>query len=212
VSALLERYAQLAAPLHRVVGRIAAPFLRVINSDGESRLGQLIADAHLAATRSAGATVAFVNPGGIRAPFAFEGDVTYSQVFDVYPFSNTLVTMTLTGAQLVELLEQQWQGEYPRVLQVSSGLTYAWNANAPPGSRIVRDSVMLDGRRLEPDVPYRVAVNSYIAAGGDRFTVLLAGADRTPGVSSREAIVRYLEMRSPLAPGNERRIRRVLVK
>jgi 5'-nucleotidase len=141
-----------------------------------------------------------------------EGDVTYAQVFDVYPFNNTLVTMTLTGAQLIELLEQQWQGEYPRVLQVSSGFTYAWNANAPAGSRVVRDSVMLDGRRLEPDGSYRIAVNSYLAAGGDRFAVLLEGAERTAGVSSREAIVRYLEMHSPLVPGGERRIRRVLVK
>ena len=208
-SAVMERYAQLAAPLHRVVGRIAAPFFRGINADGESRLGQLIADAHLAATRSAGATVAFVNPGGIRAPLSPEGDVTYAQVFDVYPFNNTLVTMTLTSAQLRELLEQQWQGEYPRVLQVSSGFTYAWNANAPAGSRVVRDSIMLDGRRLEPDGSYRIAVNSYLAAGGDRFTLLLEGAERSAGLNSREAIVRYLEMRSPLAPGGERRIRRV---
>ena len=209
VAAVVERYVHLAAPLHRVVGSVTAPFFRRANADGESRMGQLIADAHLAATRNAGAAVAFVNPGGIRSAFALKGDVTYSQVFDVYPFDNTLVTMTLTGAQLLELLEQQWQGEYPRVLQVSRGFTYAWNANAPVGSRVVRDSVQLDGRSLEPAGSYRVAVNSYIAAGGDRFAVLLAGTERTTGVSSREAIVRYLGTHSPLAPGDERRIRRV---
>ncbi len=211
VAALTAHYVQLAAPLQRIVGRLAAPITRRPNRDGESDLGQLIADAHLAATRDAGAVAAFVNPGGIRAPLESngEGEITYSQVFDVYPFNNTLVTMTLTGAQLVALLEQQWQQDFARVLQVSSGFSYVWNAGAPPGSRIARETVMIDGRPLRLTASYRVAVNSYLADGGDRFTVLLEGTGRTPGVSSREAIVRYLEAHSPLAPGSERRIRRV---
>ena len=212
VNALLERYEQLAVPLQRVIGRIAAPLFRRTNADGESRLGQMVADAHLEASRSAGATVAFVNPGGIRAPLALQGEVTFSQVFDVYPFNNTLVTMTLTGAQIIELLEQQWQGDYPRVLQVSGSFSYEWEADAAPGSRVVRDSVTIAGERLDPGRSYRVAVNSYLADGGDRFTILLDGTERTAGPSSRDSIVRYLETRSPLAPPEERRIRRRMEK
>ena len=211
VVSLLAEYARLAAPLHRVVGRVAAPINRAMSGDGESPLGQVIADAHLAATRSAGAQVAFMNPGGIRAPLPMTnaGEITFAQVFDVYPFDNSLVTMTLTGAQLIELLEQQWQGEFARMLQVSSGFTYAWNASAPAGSRVVRGSVMLDGKPIEPSSSYRVTVNGYMADGGDNLRLLLTGTERTTGGSSRDAIVRYLETRSPLAPAQERRIRRV---
>jgi 5'-nucleotidase len=171
-----------------------------------------VADAHLSETRSAGAQIAFVNPGGIRAPLPFEGegDVTYAQVFDVYPFDNTLVTMTLTGAQLIELLEQQWQGEFPRILQVSRGFTYAWDPGARVGSRVVRGSARLDGEPVRSDASYRVTVNSYLAAGGDNFSVLTRGADRTPSdVVSRDAIARYLGERSPVSPSDERRIVRL---
>jgi 5'-nucleotidase len=212
VAEVLARYAVLAAPLQRVVARITAPITRRVAPNGESKLGQVVADAHLSETRSAGAQIAFVNPGGIRAPLPFEGegDVTYAQVFDVYPFDNTLVTMTLTGAQLIELLEQQWQGEFPRILQVSRGFTYAWDPGARVGSRVVRGSARLDGEPVRSDASYRVTVNSYLAAGGDNFSVLTRGADRTPSeVVSRDAIARYLGERSPVSPSDERRIVRL---
>ena len=104
-------------------GRLGAPFSRRMNADGESPLGQLVADAHLAATAAAGAVVAFMNPGGIRASLEGRdgGGITYSDVYSVYPFGNTLVTMTLTGAQILGLLERQWQGPEQSVLQVSRG-------------------------------------------------------------------------------------------
>jgi 5'-nucleotidase len=211
VAAIVERYARLAAPLKRVVGRITAPFTRRFSSDGESPLGRAIADAHLAATRSEGAVVAFMNPGGIRAPLDLkgEGEITYDDVYNVYPFDNALVTMTLTGAQIFELLEQQWLGDFPRVLQVSDGFSYAWNPATRVGSRVMRDSVTLEGKPLEPEKAYRVAVNSYLADGGDAMSVLRQGVDRVRTLGGREAIVRFLETHSPLAPDSGRRIRRV---
>jgi 5'-nucleotidase len=152
-----------------------------------------------------------MNPGGIRAPLALtgSGEVTHTNVFDVYPFNNVVVTMTLTGAQIVEFLEQQWRGEFPRVMQVSSGFAYAWNPSAPPGSRVVRESVTLDGAPLESDRPYRVAVNSYLAQGGDGMAVLREGKDPVQTIGGREAIASYIEKHSPLAPASERRIRRL---
>jgi 5'-nucleotidase len=210
VAEVVDRYAKLAEPLQRAVGRISASIVRTVNADGESPLGRLIADAHLEAARSAGAVVAFMNPGGVRAPLERTGDgeVTYSNVFAVYPFDNALVAMTLTGAQIVEFLEQQWRGDFPRVMQVSRGFTYEWNPAAPVGSRVVRESIVLDGRPLEAGKSYRVAVNSFMAQGGDGMTVLREGTDRVQTIGGREAIARYLEKRSPLAPPADRRIRR----
>jgi 5'-nucleotidase len=210
-TALIERYVKLAGTLHQPVGHIAAAFSRAQNSDGESKMGQLIADAHLAATKSAGAAIAFMNPGGIRAPLPFKdgGAITFADVYSVYPFENTLVTMTLTGAQIVEMLEQQWTQDTPRLLAVSTGFSYAWDPKAPAGKRIVPGSVKIDGEPLDFGRTYRVTVNSYIAAGGDRFDVFTRGKDRVTGGSSRQALAEYLQTRSPVAPQDERRIRRI---
>ncbi len=120
---------------------------------GESPLGQVIADAQLAATQwpeDGGAQIALMNPGGIRAALAqpTDGQVRYEDLFSVQPFYNNLVTLTLSGAQLLELLEQQWKGQAPdgRVLSVSRGFSYSWDASKPVGQRIVPGSVRLDGR------------------------------------------------------------------
>jgi 5'-nucleotidase len=205
-AALLARYASLAGELDRVVGRISASISRQANADGESPLGQLIADAQLAATKDAGAMVAFMNSGGIRAPLEWKADgaVTYAEVYAAYPFNNRLVTMSLTGAQILRLLEQQRAS----MLQVSRGFTYAWDASRPPGERVVADSAMLDGQRLRADATYRVTVNSFNAEGGDGLTAFREGRERTAGVLARDALIRYLEQHSPLAPPQDRRIRR----
>src|SRR5207244_1295622 len=120
---------------------IAQTVLNIQNADGESALGQLIADAQLEATTDAGAEVAFMNPGGIRLPIDFrrEGAVTYSELYAVQPFNNHLVTMTLSGEQLLRLLEQQWSVNGLRILQVSKGSGFAWDPTQPAGSRIVRE-------------------------------------------------------------------------
>jgi 5'-nucleotidase len=209
-TALLERYVNLSGPMQRPLGYVGAAFSRAQNSDGESKLGQLIADAHLAATQDVGATIAFMNPGGIRAPLPFKdgGAVTFADVYSVFPFDNTLVTLTLTGAQVLEILEQQWSGDYPRVLAVSRGFTYAWDPKAPAGERVVSGSVRIDGEPLGLARTYRITVNSYLAEGGDRFDVLSRGKARVSRGSSRQAIVDYLQTRSPVTPGEERRIRR----
>jgi 5'-nucleotidase len=104
-------------------------------------LGNLIADAQLAATSPAGkgaAQIAFMNPGGVRADLAPAqgGSVTYGQIFSVQPFGNSLVVKTMTGAQIKAVLEQQFNSgsntpAAPRVLLPSRGLTYSYSASAP---------------------------------------------------------------------------------
>ncbi len=140
VGAIVEHYLKLAAPLaQRPIGRIAADFDRRASAGGDNALGRLIADAQLAATRAQGAQIAFTNPGGLRADLRASGAngvVTYSDAFSSQPFGNTLVTLTLTGAQLKQMLEQQWSAsssaarpERARMLQPSRGFSYTWRAN-----------------------------------------------------------------------------------
>jgi 5'-nucleotidase len=210
-AALLARYATLAGGLDRVVGRISASISREVNTDGESPLGRLIADSQLAATKDAGAVLAFMNSGGIRAPLELKGDgsVTYADVYAASPFDNRLVTMSLTGAQIVRLLEQQRGSREFGLLQVSRGFAYAWDASLPLGRRIVPESVVLDGQPLRADAKYRVTINSFNAEGGDGLSVFREGRERTIGALSRDALIRYLEQHSPLGPAQDRRIRRL---
>ena len=178
--------ARVAPLVDRVVARAAVPFPRAADPSGESRLGDLVTDAQRAAV--AGAQIAFTNPGGLRADLP-AGPLSWGALFAVQPFGNALVAMTLSGDQLLELLDGQWAGAEPRVLQVS-GLTYAWSASAPAGKR-VRD-VRVGGAPLEASGRYRVVVNSFLASGGDGFGIFAAGIDRATAGDDLGALVGYL--------------------
>ena len=165
LTALIDRYDRLSAPrANAVVGVVTADITRQQNEAGESALGDVIADAHLAATKGAddgNAVVAFMNQGGIRDNIRFagsgteaDGELTYGEAFAVNPFGNSLVTMTLTGAQIDALLEQQFNDSdtgYGNILQVSAGFSYTWDAAAPVGSRVNASSIAIDGAAIEPD-------------------------------------------------------------
>lgn len=220
LTALVSKYQTLVAPLeNRVIGSITTTITRSANAAGESALGDVIADAQLAATSDpafGGAVVAFMNPGGIRADLIFpqsgsegDGNVTYGEAFTVQPFGNSLVTMTLTGTQIDALLEQQataGSDGLGRTLQVSNGFTYTWSTSAPNGSKVDINSIMINGVPIDPNAPYRVTVNSFLADGGDGFTVLLQGNDRLGGEVDLDALVTYFENNSPVAPGPQNRI------
>ena len=107
--------------------------------------------------------------------FAGDGAVSYSALYAVQPFNNQLVTMTLTGEQLLRLLEQQWSVSGLRRLQISKGSGFAWNPDMPEGARILRDSVVINGQPLQANRDYRVTVNSYLADGGDNLPILREG-------------------------------------
>jgi 5'-nucleotidase len=221
VTALIDKYDALSAPLaNAVIGTITADISRTSNAAGESALGDVIADAQLAATVPAGlgeAVVAFMNPGGIRNNLLFassgselDGEVTFGEAFSVQPFGNSLVTMTLTGAQIDTLLEQQWVGQTsPRILQVSNGFTYTWNAAQPDGNKVDTDTIMIGGVEVIPGGSYRVTVNSFLAAGGDNFSVLVDGTDRLGGEIDLDALVSYFGANSPVSPGPQDRITRL---
>jgi 5'-nucleotidase len=203
LQALLDAYDTLVAPLRdRVIGEVSGALARAAGTSGESALGDVIADAQLAATRPVGlggAEIAFMNPGGIRADID-AGPVTFGESFTVQPFGNSLVTLTLTGEQIERVLEQQFRPTgNPVILQVSSGFTYTWSASAPIGQKIDPADIFLNGEALDPAREYRVTVNSFLAPGGDGFTVLAEGTERLGGALDLDALEDYLAANRPLA-------------
>jgi 5'-nucleotidase len=214
-TALLEAYEKVAAPIaNRQAGVITATLSRVPNDAGESALGDVIADAQLAATRSdanGGAVAAFTNPGGIRTDIVkkAEGAASFADLFASQPFRNQLVTLTLTGAEIKTMLEQQWlDPKRPRILQVSKGFSYAWDSAKPFGERVIAERMMLNGARIEAATSYRVTVNNYLALGGDGFTVLKEGTAQQFGIFDDEALFAYFQANSPIASGAADRIAR----
>jgi 5'-nucleotidase len=192
VAAMVDEARAKVAPLiNRIVGTAATDILKAQNPAGESALGNLIADAQREAM---GTDFAFMNPGGVRADLN-AGEITWGELFTIQPFGNDVVIMTLTGAQIKTLLEQQWLNQpFARILQ-PSGLTYTWDNALPVSGRVVE--IRKDGIPLDPAAPYTVAVNSFMAAGGDNFTVLRAGTDRVVGPVDLDALVDYVEGRTP---------------
>lgn len=219
--ALADKYRTAVAPVaNRVVGSITADIVRDPVASGESPLGDVIADAQLAyTTASAGAQIALMNPGGIRASLSYTasaggeapGQVTYGECFTVQPFNNLVVTQTFTGAQINDVLEQQFVGfggqTVQRILQVSSGFTYSYNSTAAPGLKV--SNVALNGIPIDPAGSYRVTTNDFLANGGDGFTNLKAGTNRVtaPGFDV-DALVVYLGT-GPIAPGPANRITKI---
>ena len=212
ISALVQHYQALAAPLaNRVIGYLAGPATKASDDSGENQAGNLIADSQLAATKGpAGAVAAFMNPGGVRGTTGFPaGEITYAKAFEVQPFGNTMVTMTLTGAQLLEVLKQQWCGATStRILLPSASVHYTFSAATAAaiagrpcdGAANPVSGLTIDGTAVDPAASYRVSVNNFLADGGDSFTVLRQGTNRTGGGVDLDALVAYLGGSSASAP------------
>jgi 5'-nucleotidase len=228
---LIARYQAISDPLaNRLVGTITADITRTPNAAGESALGDVIADSQLAATQPAelgGAQVAFMNPGGIRSDLLYasspagegDGNVTYEEIFTVQPFGNSLVTLTLTGAQIEAVLEQQFCGinaGAPRVLQPSAGFSYSYaaaaigSADCTTADAVDPATIAIGGAPVTPDGTYRVTVNSFLATGGDGFAALNEGTDRLGGAVDLDAVEDWFTANpGGLAPGPQDRITRI---
>lgn len=222
-TATIAKWKGLSAPIaNKVVGTITGPITRSLTRNTESGLGDLIADAQLAATSAAadgGAVMALMNPGGVRADLTYpsstagegDGKVTYGEAFTVQPFGNLLVSMDLTGAQIEKTLEQQWTTQTDGSVRflhlgVSQGLTYAWSASAPVGNKIDPASIKLNGTVLDPAATYRVTVNSFLADGGDGFLELRNGTNRLGGGVDLDAFTGYLARFSPVTGPTPNRV------
>lgn len=209
VAQLVERYKAAAQPLSAAtIGRLAGVASRAPLANGESVMGRIIADALLAATQDAaagGAELAFMNSGGVRADLApaADGSVTYGQLFSVQPFGNTLMVMSLTGEQIRQVLEQQFNSgtntvDAPRILQVSQGFTYRFDRSQPAGQRV--SEMRLNGQLLDTARSYRVGLQSYLGTGGDNFSVFTQGTDLVGGSLDLDALVDYVRAQSQQQP------------
>jgi 5'-nucleotidase len=212
-TALLESYDKLAAPVgNRRAGSITETLSHIPNTAGESALGDIVSDAQLAATQSpanGGAVVALTNPGGIRINLTKkeDGAVSYADLFASQPFRNQLVTLTLTGMQIKNILEQQWRDpKLPRILQVSNGFNYTWDGAKTYGDHVAADSMSLNGKHIDPAASYRVTVNNYLSVGGDGFTGLKEGLAQQVGVYDIDALYGYFQANSPIGPVQADRI------
>jgi 5'-nucleotidase len=220
MTALVNRAKALSDPIaNQPIAKIAVDQIKRDNTPaGESFLGGVIADAQLWATKDAakgGAVIAFMNPGGIRADLppnpSAANNVTFGDTFTVQPFGNSLVVMTLTGAQIKTLLESQFDNPEPgrnRIMQVSEGFSYTWDAKAAKGSKV--SAIKLNGQDINPTANYRVTVNSFMADGGDNFVVLREGTNRLGGEVDLDALQAYLKAMEtagkPVGPTQRNRI------
>jgi 5'-nucleotidase len=195
--ALVDRYDKAARAVElRPVGTLGGPASRTKNAAGESIIGSIVADAQLAAMRDhdkGSAQIALMNADGLRADVTpdAEGRVTFGQLFALQPFSNTLVVRTLTGRQLRAVLEQQFDDpKWIRVFSISKGFRFSYDLTRSVNQRVL--DMTLDGVPINDDKSYRVVVNSFLAAGGDRFTGLVQGTGEVAGPVDLDMLVDYV--------------------
>jgi 5'-nucleotidase len=212
-TAILAKYSPFVeARASKVVGSVTADLSRRVDENGESPLGGLIADAQLAAgAKAAGAAVAFMNDGGVRADIVAAppraevpaGAVTFRDLFAVQPFNNTLTVVTMTGQGIKRLLEQQFDNPgagQRKMLQVSTGFSYAFRLNAPAGQRVDAASIRIGNRPVAPSDRVRVAASDFLIDGGDAFTAFSDSTNRVAVGSDLDALVAYFMARSPVSP------------
>jgi 5'-nucleotidase len=213
-ASLVDRWSALAEPVaERVVGTIAGPLSSEPLASGQAPLGGVITDARLEGMASESVVAAFVSSGSVRTDLVGaapdgSGDVTYEDLYDVQSWGNNMVATTLTGAQLHALLELQFDNPSPgeqRWLQVSRGFTYAWSVSAPAGAHVDPTSIAIGGVPVDPEGTYRVAIDSYLASGGDRFAPFEEGTDTVGGPTELDVLSAWFEAHGDVAvPADDR--------
>jgi 5'-nucleotidase len=196
VAAYVGKYVEAArtfadAPIGKLSGPVEKPGSLQANTGGV--LGNLIADAQLAATQSEGTVIAFTNPFGIRAAFvpAADGSVSFGQAYAVQPFNNQLMTMTVTGEQIRAAFEEGLDDDgAQQVLAPSRGFVATYDMSRPAGRRVV--SLLLDGKPLDPQARYRVTMAKFLADGGDGYATFTKGTDRVLGPVDIDALQSWI--------------------
>ncbi|WP_420488110.1 bifunctional metallophosphatase/5'-nucleotidase [Gottfriedia acidiceleris] len=206
IKKMIQNYESKIEPIvNKVVGKAVNDILSKKNHNGESSLGNMIADSQRLAMKS---DFAFMNFSGIRADLP-KGDVTLDELFTIQPFKIKLVKMTLTGQQIRELLNQQWQEHNSvRMLQIS-GLKYTWDNTKDSGQKVI-NIMRTDGTPINPQTSYTVTTNSYLANGGDNFSIFLSGKNKVVGKTDFDAFEDYVkEQKQPLVQAFDGRINRI---
>lgn len=151
------------------------------------------------------------NPGGTRDSFD-KGDITYEEAALVLPFANSLNTTEITGAQFIQVLNQQWQrddkGEVPSrpylALGLSKNVTYTYDESLPEGKRIT--GVWINGKPIDEDKMYTVGSGSFLISGGDNFLAFKEGKNtKDSGNVDLTTWVDWLKKQKELSPDYTKR-------
>lgn len=170
VKAILDKVQAELAPVKNVVlGRAGNELYH--DRATVSVLGQWVTDIM---RHSAQADVAFINGGGLRSSIP-AGMITMGNLYEVMPFDNTLVTVELTGAQILKVLEHGMYNDKISMLQFS-GLNVTCDPSLPAGKKIVKVT-LADGSKLKLAKRYKVVINDFMAQSGDGFTMFSQGTN-----------------------------------
>lgn len=207
-----NRIAVFKGPIEQLRARVVGS--AAVDLDGsrtnirsrETNLGNLVADAMLAKARSAGATLAITNGGGIRASIP-AGPVTVGQILEVLPFGNTLALVTLTGAQVIEALNngvsqvESGAGRFPQI----AGFRFTYDPSLPAASRVT--SVTVGGAPIDQNASYVVVTNNFMLTGGDGYSVFTRGRNQVDtGFILADVVEEYIAANSPVNPAVDGRI------
>jgi 5'-nucleotidase len=194
------------------VGRLSTSITRNASPSGESGLGNLIADAQWASTAAAErgrSDFALMNPGGVRADILIQqggGTINFGQLFKVQPFGNTLVVKRMTGQQVKDLLEHQFENpDRPKVLFPSESLRYEVDRRQPKGQRVL--NIQIGQKPLDLARAYNVTMNSFLASGGDGFWHFNQAPTLSGGELDVDALSDYVQKRPGIKPAPTDRIR-----
>jgi 2',3'-cyclic-nucleotide 2'-phosphodiesterase/3'-nucleotidase/5'-nucleotidase len=189
IAAELTAYKEAIAPiLNESIGEAGVELTRSANEHGEQVLGNVIADAMRAEMDT---DMAFMNPGGIRNDLN-AGEITWGELFNVQPFGNDLIKMTVTGDIIRELLNQQWADPTRAKMLQISGLFYEFDDTLEYGKRIL-DIYLEDGTPIDPKAEYTITVNNFMAGGGDGYQALLKGTNSVQGPTDLDGLINYVK-------------------
>ena len=169
IKEMIDSYREPVDPyIQKGIGRSSGKLTRKQNESGESQLGNVL--AYL--LRNQWKQILLLSIQAVWANLD-KGDITWGEVYTVFPLDYSLVKMNMTGEQIKAVLEQQWMGSEPRILQIS-GLRYTWEEQAPIGERII-ELVNENGTPIDDSQIYTVTMNEFLAEGGDGFSVFQEG-------------------------------------
>ena len=176
----------VAPVVNEHVGTLSSNLSRSTNNDGESPLGNLVADAFKSGLQ---ADIAVTNSSSIRTDLK-AGEVTWGNLYAVQPFANAVVKMKFKGQDILDLLEQQWKSSYKNILQIS-GMTYSYDESRPVDYRVT--AVLINGKPIDVNQTYTVAVSAFLAEGGSGFSVMKRGEIIARGKTDLEELVSYIK-------------------
>ncbi|WP_108722164.1 bifunctional 2',3'-cyclic-nucleotide 2'-phosphodiesterase/3'-nucleotidase [Gorillibacterium timonense] len=188
ITKMIKDYTDKNAPvMNAPVGKADAAITREVSKSGENAMGNLIADGMRDIMK---ADFAFMNSGGIRNDLP-QGNVTYGNMFSIQPFGNVLIKMTLTGAQIRAVLNEQWAGTSAKIGQIS-GFTYTYDDSKPYGQKVL-EIKKADGTPIDDNATYTMVVNDFMATGGDGYVTLIKGTNRIAGPVDLDATIDYVK-------------------